>query len=116
MKPLSSRKTTLLPARRAFFYMGPAFCPPFPNAVLVSLPGSPLRFLTTPSLSTQNLPDVSGVVANCKGTSDDFGHAAQGPELRGISVRGGPFEQELQKSCSLASTQQSWPTGCGLRP
>jgi len=79
MKPLSSRNTTLLPARLAFFYMRPPFFPPLLNGVLVALPGTPFRFLTTPSLAPQDLPNVSRVVANSKGALDDFGNAGQSP-------------------------------------
>jgi hypothetical protein len=61
------------------FYMEPAFFPPFLDFVLVSLRGSSFRFLATPSLAKQYLPDASSAVANSKGTLDDFRNPRQRP-------------------------------------
>src|SRR3972149_4489166 len=60
MKPLSSRKTMLLPALLAFFYMGPPIGPPLFYRLLVSLPRPALRFLAAPSLPAPDLPDMAG--------------------------------------------------------
>jgi hypothetical protein len=116
MKPLSSRKTMLLPARRAFFYMHPLLLSPTLDLSLVSLPSTALRFLAAPPLSAQDLPDMGGVVVDPIGPSDDFGDSWQRPEIRRIPLGGGPLEKQFHEACSLLGAQPTWPSRRRFRP
>ena len=106
----------LLPALRAFFYMGPPLGPPLFYGPLVSLPGPALRFLTTPPLPAQDLPDVGGVVANPKGPGDDLSHPGQGPQIRGVPVGRSPLQEQIQEPRSLSGGQARRPAGGWFGP
>ena len=106
----------LLPALLAFFYMGPPLGPPLLYGLLVPLPGLTLRFLTTPPLPAQDLPDMGGVVANSEGPGDDLGHPGQGPQIRGVPLGRGPLQEEVQQPRSLSGGQTRRPAGGRFRP
>ena len=111
MKPLSSRKTRLRPARRAFFYMRPALRAPAPDGRLVPFPGPALGLLTAPSFAAEDLPHVRGMIPDPEGTGDDLRHAGQGPEVGAEPVRGRAFHQEREQLGPLLRRDPRRPPG-----
>lgn len=89
---------------------------PFSDARLVALPGLTFRFLTTPSFPVEDLPDVRGMVVNIEGLGNDLRYSGQGPQIRGVTVRPGPFQQQRQEARSLFVAQPGGPAGSRLRP
>jgi hypothetical protein len=100
----------------AFFYMGPPFGTPLSNALLVALPGLAFRLLTTPSFPVEDLPDVRGMVVNPEGLGNDVRNPGQGPQIRGVPMRPGPFQEQLQEAQSLFVAQPRRPAGSRLGP
>lgn len=58
-KPLSSRKTRVAPSLRHFFYLWPEIAFPMGDRDLVSRQTPPLWLLTTPTESSQEIPNTS---------------------------------------------------------
>jgi hypothetical protein len=100
----------------AFFYMGPPFGTPLSNALLVALPGLAFRLLTTPSFPLEDLPDVRSMVVNPEGPGNDLRHPGQGPQIRGVPMRPGPFQEQIQEARSLFAAQPGRPAGSRLGP
>src|ERR1700758_4471968 len=64
LNPLSSMKTIVRPSLCAFFKGWPALLFPLLDGNLVAFQRPSLRPLHTPLQSAQDLPDMSGVIAN----------------------------------------------------
>ncbi len=58
---------------RGVFYMGPAYSRPPGDGRIVPLQGSAFGFLTTPSQTGQELPDMTGMVAHPELLADHLG-------------------------------------------
>src|SRR5208337_309260 len=116
MKPLSSRKTRALPARRAFFYMRPGLGSPPLDRHLVPLLRPALRLLTAPALAAEDLPDVRGVVGDPEGPGNHRGDPRQGPERGAEAVGGRSLEEQLQQLGALPGRDPGRPPGRRLRP
>ncbi len=64
--PLSSEKTRVTPSLRHFFYLWPAIAFPMSDRDLVSCQTPPLWLLTTPTESSQEIPNTARTVPYAK--------------------------------------------------
>jgi hypothetical protein len=104
-KPLSSRKTRWAPSRCAFFYMRPLVAFPMSNGLVVPLNRSALGDLTRPPRTSQQPPEVIGVVHHTELPADDGGDAFQRPQIVRKTVDQCPFRKKLQKPPTFVLSQ-----------
>jgi len=92
-RPLSSWKRSQARRRRAFFYPRPLLGYPAFDLLLVSLLGLVCRALEAPVQRPEQLPNMTGMVANAGHAFDHDRHPRQRPEFRAEAVRSRAFAQ-----------------------
>lgn len=74
-KPVSSRKTSLAPSSRHFFYMRPDIVFPVGNRLVVSRQTPSLGFLATPIQTVQKVPHATRTISYLKQIPDQMSNA-----------------------------------------
>jgi len=77
----------------AFFYIRPSFFTPILNLFLIPFLAPPLWLLTTPTTSTENLPDMGRMIPYTETILDYLGYPWQCPQLTSIPMSQRPFEK-----------------------
>lgn len=110
-KPLSSRKASCAPRRRAFFYRGPSVTLPVGNGRCVPWDRLALGDLTAPAQTAQDLSDRGGVIPHPKVHLHHGRDASQGPERVGEALRCGALPQQVLPLVALLVWQLARSSG-----
>src|SRR4051794_29509132 len=110
--PVSSRKRSVRPSRRAFFFERDPLPPrPGGDGGLVTLPGPGRRALDGEAIRPQRPLRVAEVIAHAELPPDQYRNALQGPALSSKARCRCTACQEPAKPCPGAAVEARWSPG-----
>ena len=80
------------------------------NGLFVALQGPPLRHLTAPAQTAQEVPHMCGVIVHANLHPNHGGDALQGPQRVGEAMGPGALQQQRQQLLARLVDQLAWPS------